>query len=165
MNEEKSSDNLPVNYSALENFVSKLSSQIEALSQANTALEKHFTDLLKSQSETHQETQPPNISTAVTASSIVDELSEREHKRNNIIVYNLPEVTEPSLEEKNFVDLCNSIVKADLNIHRIFRIGRKMSNRVRPLLVSFACEANKLSVLSSAPRLRFYGILEVLLIN
>ena len=31
-----------------------------------------------------------------------------------------------------------------------------MNNRVRPLLVSFASEANKLSVLSSAPRLLFH---------
>ena len=28
-----------------------------------------------------------------TASSIADELSEHEHKKNNIIVYNLPEAT------------------------------------------------------------------------
>ena len=31
-----------------------------------------------------------------------------------------------------------------------------MNNRVRPLLVSFASEANKLSVISSAPRLLFH---------
>ena len=126
------------NHSALENSISKLSSQIEALSRANTALEKCFTDLINTQSVTHKDTQPPITSTAATASSIVDELSERECKRNNIIIYNLPEVFEPSLEEKNFVDLCNSFVKVDLNILRIFRVGHKINNitRVRPLLVS-----------------------------
>ena len=40
----------------------------------------------------------------------------------------------------------------------MFRIGRKDSNRVRPLLVCFTSEESKLAVLSNAPRLRFHDI-------
>ena len=114
------------NHNVLENSVSKLGTQIEALSQANLALEKHFSDLLSTQSETQKIIKPPEVSTAATASSIADEpLSERECKKNNIIVYYLPEAPEQSLEEQNFGDLCKCIVKVDLNIQKIFRIGCK----------------------------------------
>ena len=123
------------NHNVLENSVSKLGTQNdhEALSQANLALEKHFSDLLSTQSETQKIIKPPEVSTAATASSIADELFERERKKNNIIVYNLPEASEQSSEEQNFADLCKCIVKVDLNIQKIFRIGCKDNTRVRPL--------------------------------
>jgi len=54
-------------------------------------LEKRFSDLIKIQSETQKILKPAEVS---TASSIADELSEHEHKKNNIIVYNLPEASE-----------------------------------------------------------------------
>ena len=147
-----------VNHDALKDSVSKLGTQIEALSRANTALEKRFNDLLKSQSETQKSLKPPEVSTAATASSIADELSERERKKNNIIVYNFPEASEQSPEDQNFANLCKTIVKVDINIQKMFRIGRKDSNRVRPLLVCFTSEESKLAVLSNAPRLRFHDI-------
>jgi len=99
---------------------------------------------------------PSEVSTAATASSITDELSERERKKNNVIVYNLPEAPEQSSEEQFFADLCKRIVNVDLNIQKIFRIGCKDSNRIRPLLVCFTSEETKLAVLSSAPRLHFH---------
>ena len=77
-------------------------------------------------------------------------------KKQNIIVYNLPEAPEQSSEEQNFADLCKCIVKVDLNIQKIFRIGCKDSTRVRPLLVRFTSEDSKLTVLSDAPCLRFH---------
>ena len=144
------------NHNTLENSVSKLGTQIEALSKANTALEKRFSDLLNTQSVNQKTLKSSEVSTAATASSIADELSERERKKNNIIVYNLPEAPEKSSEEQSFADLCKHIVEVDLNIQKIFRIGRKDSNRIRPLLVCFTSEETKLSVLSSAPRLRFH---------
>ena len=69
------------NHNVLENSVSKLGTQNEALSQANLALENHFSDLLNTQSETQKIIKPPEVSTAATASSIADELSERECKK------------------------------------------------------------------------------------
>ena len=144
------------NHNVLENSVSKLDTQIEALSQANLALEKHFSDLLSTQFETQKIIKLPEVSTAATASSIADELSEHERKKNNIIVYNLPEAPEQSSEEQNFAGLCKCIVKVDLNIQKIFRIGCKDSTRVRPLLVCFTSEDSKLTVLSNAPRLHFH---------
>jgi len=63
------------------------------------------------------------------------ELSERERKKNNIIVYNFPEASEQSPEDQNFANLCKNIVKVDINIQKMFHIGRKDSNRIRPLIV------------------------------
>ena len=73
------------NHNVLENSVSKLGTQNEALSQANLALENHFSDLLSTQSETQKIIKPPEVSTAATASSIADELSERECKKNKTL--------------------------------------------------------------------------------
>jgi len=112
------------NHNILENSVSKLGTQLEALSQANTALEKHFNDLLKTRSETQKILKPAEVSTAATALSIADELSECERKKNIIIVYNLPEASEQSSEDQNFADLCKAIVKFDLNIQKMFHIRR-----------------------------------------
>ena len=89
------------NHNVLENSVSKLGTQIEALSQANLALEKSFSDLLSTQSETQKIIKPPEVSTAATASSVADELSEREYKKNNI-VYNLPEAPEHLFRRTEF---------------------------------------------------------------
>jgi len=144
------------NHNTLENSVSKLGIMIEALSKANTALEKRFSDLLNTQSVNQKILKPSEVSTAATASSIADGLSECERKKNNIIVYNLPEAPKQSSEEQSFADLCKHIVKVDLKIQKIFRIGRKDSNRIRPLLVCFTSEETKLTVLSSAPRLCFH---------
>jgi len=142
---------ITVNHDVLKDSVSKLGTQIEALFQANTALERRFNDLLKTQSETQKILRPSEVSTAATASSIADELSERDRKKNNIIVYNFPEASEQSLEDQNFANLCKAIIKVDINIQKMFRIGRKDSNRVRPLLVCFTSEETKLAALSNAP--------------
>jgi len=123
---------------------------------SNTALEKCFSNLLRTQSETQKILKPAEVSTAATASAIADELSERECKNNSIIVYNLPESPEQSSKDQNFADLCKAIVKVDLNniIQKMFHIGRKNSNRSRPA----SLEVSELAVLSNALRLlRFHN--------
>ena len=81
--------------------------------------QRRFNDLLKLQSETQKSLKPPEVSTAATASSIADELSERERKKNNIIVYNFLEASEQSPEDQNFANLCKTIVKVDINIQKV----------------------------------------------
>ena len=100
----------------------KLGTQIEARSQANTALERHFNDLLKTRSETLKILKPSEVSTAATALSIADKLSERERKEINIMVYNFPEASEESPENQNFANLCKAIVKVNINIQKMFHI-------------------------------------------
>jgi len=76
-----------------------------------------------------------NIAGKQTALSITNKISECECKKNNIIVYNLLEASEHYLDDQNFADLCKAIVKIDLDIEKMFRIGCKNSNRSRLLLV------------------------------
>jgi len=104
----------------LKDSVFKLGTQIEARSQANTALERQFNDLLKTRSETQKILKSSEVSTAATALSIADELSERERKEINI---NFPEASEESPKNQNFANLCKAIVKVNINIQKMFHIG------------------------------------------
>jgi len=60
----------------LKHSVSTLGSQIEALFQANSALEKRFSDLVNTQSQSQKISKPLELSSAAAASSIADELPE-----------------------------------------------------------------------------------------
>ena len=134
------------NHNNPEQSVSKIGAQIESLSKANSALEIKFSELITNQSQAQDVPKQSELSTVATATSIVDELSECKRKRNNIIIYNLPEAANQSTDEQSFADLCKVIVDADVNAQKLFRIGCKDSSR---LLVCFTSEETKSSVLSN----------------
>ena len=46
-----------------------------------------------------------------------------------LIVYNLPEAANQSLDEETFADLCKAIVDVDVNIQKMHCIGCKHSSR------------------------------------
>jgi len=94
-----------------------------------------------------------------TATSIVDELVERDHKAKNLMIYNFPEEHDPENEKTNFIKMCNDITNLDkIRLLKFYRIGCKDGGRLRPLLVGFDTENIKLLILSRALRLRHHQI-------
>jgi len=87
-----------------------------------------------------------------TATSIVDELAERDHKAKNLMIYNFPEEHDPETEKVNLIKMCNDITNLDkIRLLKFYCIGSKDGSRLRPLLVGFNVENIKLSILSRAP--------------
>ena len=133
--------------------VSQIGSQIEVLSKANAELNDKFVNLLKTHSQ--QVSVKPSEFSASTATTIADELAERDRKKNNVIVYNFPEGSDLENEKQCFVALCKDFAELDVSVQKYFRIGRKEGNKTRHALVSFDTESAKLAVLAKAPKLRF----------
>jgi len=84
----------------LKTTVSKLGNQIEELSQNNLSLKKKFSDLLSTQKEPQVlGTSSSQYELNTAATTIAKELAERERKRNNVVVYNLPEDSNQAAEK------------------------------------------------------------------
>ena len=96
---------------------------------------------------------PQELTTAAT--TIAEELAERDRKKNNIVVYNFPENPDQTTEREKFVEMCKVTTELDVNVHKIYRLGRK-TDKTRPLLVCLESEDAKLTLLSRAPKLRFH---------
>ena len=90
------------------------------------------------------------------ATNIVKELADREHRKTNLIFYNVPEPSTPSWKADSdfIVDLCKATY--DLNIHVIkaFRLGKKITNKHRPLLIRLSDSETKSKILSKSYLLR-----------
>ena len=64
-------------------------------------------------------------------------MANREKRKNNIIVYNFPEASDNQSDKDLFADFCSSVSKHKGNINKIMRLGKKVPNKHRPLLLSF----------------------------
>ena len=59
--------------------------------------------------------------------------SERERRKCNAVVYNLPE----SQEDSNaFANICKEGLRLNIKIVKVLRLGQLASNKARPLLVT-----------------------------
>ena len=83
---------------------------------------KSRNDVLYSEVETASElVSPPIIQTESPASTfltVAKELDDRERRKNNVIIYNLPK-TSPSQDEKWFVDLCKTVFDIGIKVTKI----------------------------------------------
>jgi len=89
-----------------------------------------------------------------TASSIADELADRERRKNNLIIYNLPEKSDREADKKLFAELCKTTFSEEFAVSKILRLGKKNDNKNRPLLVVLKHETDKSFLLSNSARLR-----------
>lgn len=97
----------------------------------------------------------------------VEELSwkieeiERERKKKNILIFNLPESGEEEASKRYEEDMekCMSIFAGELEIQdlvveKLIRIGRKRESGYRPLIVKLGSDTDRNTVLSKAKNLR-----------
>ena len=64
-------------------------------------------------------------------------MADREKRKYNIIVYNFPEASDNQSDKDLFADFCSSVSKHKGNINKILRLGKKVPNKHRPLLLGF----------------------------
>ena len=148
------------NLVALEKSCKKLQTSVEDLSVKITTLSSSNKTLqmeIESTSETLNTTQTTSapMSPVNPAMRIVDELADRDKRKKNVIVYNLPESAQNSKSDSDtFSALCSSVYNCSFTITKLLRLGKKQSNKIRPLLLCFEHEEDKVTVLSRSHQLR-----------
>ena len=83
----------------------------------------------------------------------IEEIADWERRKNNIIVYNLLEGVNRDADKDSASVSLNSILEQEVNISKLFHLGRK-TGKNRPLLIGLDCEETKIHALAAAPRLR-----------
>ena len=95
---------------------------------------------------------------SVTALSIADELSDRERRKKNLILYNVPEQVNTQSDKGFFVDLCKAVYDMNVPINKMFRLGKKKASNEqpqhRPLLVALENESDKATLIARSSQLR-----------
>ena len=125
-------------YHKLQKSVDEISTRINNLSQQNSNLQMEI-DTASESLTSSVESRPvlSSVSPSSAALSIADELADRERRKNNIIVYNFPEASDHQSNKDSFADFCNSVFKHNGNVNRMLRLGKKVPNKHRPLLLGF----------------------------
>ena len=68
------------------------------------------------------------------AVDLADELADRESRKCNLIVYNLPESPSPSAEaDKSFFGGLYNSLGLDAHISTVTRLGKKIPDKIKPL--------------------------------
>ena len=88
-----------------------------------------------------------------TASSIADELADRECHKNNIIAYNLPEKSDCEADKKLFAELSKTIFSEEFAVTKVLRMGKRIENKHRPLLNVLKHEIDKSFLHSNSAKL------------
>jgi hypothetical protein len=96
------------------------------------------------------------IGTAVN--DAIKEQDDRESKKNNIMLFNLPESKKLEVENKKADDEAKlneiiNILSIKPKVNAFFRLGKPDNSKVRPLLVKLETEEQKQSFLSNAKKL------------
>ena len=99
-------------------------------------------------------------------SDAFNDFMDKERRKLNVVVHNLPESDAMSVSERSECDkeLFKDVIKEGLNliVHptRSFRAGKKLGDRPRLLIVSLASEEVKGDLLRMAPQLRYLSTWE-----
>ena len=60
----------------------------------------------------------------MTASGIADKLDDRERRKNNLIIYNLPEKFDREIDKKLFVELCKTVFSDEFAVSKTLILGK-----------------------------------------
>ena len=91
------------------------------------------------------------------------ERQEQRSRRDNVILYNVPEAEKETFEdsEKKFLETVNSVLPDHLDprdIRRAHRIGKAVSGKTRPLIACMNRSADKYSILHAREDLKRKGV-------
>ena len=82
------------------------------------------------------------------ALDIIDEMADRDRRKNNIVAYNFPESTDRNVDIQSFKALSDTVFKLDLDVTKAIRLGPKIPNKHRPLLLTVEDVDDKTFMLS-----------------
>ena len=89
-----------------------------------------------------------------SALDIVDKMVDRDRRKYNIVVYNFTEGNDRKADIESFKTLSNSVFKLDISILKAVRLGPKISNKQRPLLLTLEDIDDKIYLLAHSHFLR-----------
>lgn len=108
--------------------------------------------------ETSESVVASYVSTSDSAVSIADELADRERRKRNLIMYNVPETTDRRLDKSFFDNLCKTVYNLNVPTTKVFRLGKRKDKNEqpqhRPLLVALENQSHKHILLSCSGQLR-----------
>ena len=132
----------------LELRIGNLESSIESFRRVQKKQEKEINEIKQSLSEIR-----------VSKSEILDEIEDREKRRNNVIIFGLPECNEGTVSKRKKYDetLVKEVFEAigcdDIDTETIFRLGRNIG-KMRPVKVTLRNRISKAEIMRKARDLR-----------
>ena len=93
-------------------------------------------------------------------SGMLDNYMDKDRRKCNVVIYNLPEETGNSQEEKiakdihKFREIVKKELRLNLRVTRAFRAGKSLPNRPRLLVATLEDVETKIELLKLAPQLR-----------
>ena len=96
----------------------------------------------------------------VGVSKVFDNFLDKDRRKNNLVIHNLPEAAGVSKEDRAahdlrlFQDLVKEMFQMSVAVARSFRVGRSVENRARLLIVTLETPGVKQDILRLAPQLR-----------
>ena len=81
----------------------------------------------------------------------IEEFSEREHCKCNVIAFNLKESTTANADKDSFIELCCTGLKL---VAKLFWLRKAAPDKIRPLLITTAMVDSKMNMLKSTHQLR-----------
>ena len=141
---------------SLQKSMDEVSLKIKELSIQNNNLQMEIDTTSESLSAPVQPKSFASSASSNAALSIADELADRERRKKNIVVYNLTECSDRKTDIETFKALSNNVFKLDVNIAKAIRLGPKIANKQRPLLLTFEDIYDQICLLSHSHFLRRY---------
>ena len=147
-------------HSLLNQSINDLSSKIQSLSLNSATLENKLNDLTKCMQPQKNVSNWEAVNTLIPTSvavNVADEISERDKRKCNLIVHNLPEepLDNHHSDADTFLELCRISFDLHINIIKSVRLGQKSNTKTRSLLIKVDNEESQKQILALAPKLRF----------
>ena len=95
-----------------------------------------------------------------TISRVFDDFLEKDKRKNNLVVHNLPETENSSPTERTekdtklFQEMVRETFHINASVSKVFRVGKVMQDKPRLLIVTLATPGVKGDILRLAPQLR-----------
>ena len=122
----------------LRQAISDLPHKINQLQTSETETQNQIKETKKALSSAYS----PSSTYLSVADTIVQQLEDKNDRKNNILFFSIPESeTSNSEVDPNFVSkLCKDVYNLDIEVLKAFRLGKKLANKSRLLLVQLESE-------------------------
>ena len=89
-------------------------------------MNKNLQQEIKSTASTFVQSSVPTTQSTSATLSVIDEISDRNRRKNNVLMYNYP-------EGESFIFLCSLVFDINVEVDNVLRLGRRLEGKHRPL--------------------------------
>lgn len=154
----------------LEDMMSKLEKRMTDVIEKNDKVMLSYAQVVKGQRNSQDRAVNPPIAVGVSRDlesstvRLLDEYADRERRKDNLIVHNVPESNKPSLNERNRADkenieaiIADGLAMTGVEVSNVIRLGgrgQNRNNKPRLVMATLATPARKKMILAAAKTLR-----------